>query len=58
MWQVAVLKKYTGREAGDWERGRVDLSRFAGRTFYLSFDARTDGERLTTFYVDRLALRP
>ena len=56
--QVAVLKKYTGREAGDWERGRVDLSRFAGRTLYLGFDARTDGERLTTFYVDRLALRP
>ena len=56
--QVAVLKKYTGRETGDWERGRVDLSRFAGRTLYLGFDARTDGERLTTFYVDRLALRP
>ena len=56
--QVAVLKKYTGREDGGWERGRVDLSRFAGRTLYLGFDARTDGERLTTFYLDRLALRP
>jgi bacillopeptidase F (M6 metalloprotease family) len=56
--QVAVLKRHTGREAGGWERRRVDLSRFAGRTLYLAFDARTDRERLTTFYVDRLALRP
>ncbi len=56
--QVAVLKRHTGREAGGWERRQVDLSRFAGRTLYLRFDARTDGERLTTFYVDRLALRP
>jgi hypothetical protein len=56
--QVAVLKKYTGREDGGWERGRVDLSRFAGRTLYLGFDARTDDERLTTFYLDRLAIRP
>ena len=56
--QVAVLKRYTGRATGGWERGRVDLSRFAGRTLYLGFDARTDGERLTTFYLDRLALRP
>lgn len=54
--QVAVLKKYTGEEAGGWERGRVDLSRFAGRTLYLGFDARTDGEHLTTFYLDHLAL--
>jgi uncharacterized protein YkwD len=56
--QVAVLEKYTGREAGGWERGRVDLSRFAGRTLHLGFDVRTDDEHLTTFYLDRLALRP
>jgi uncharacterized protein YkwD len=56
--QVAVLKRYTGRQAGGWERARVDLSRFAGQTLYLGFDARTDGGRLTTFYVDRLMLRP
>ena len=56
--QVAVIERHSGREAGGWERGRVDLSRFAGRTLFLRFDARTDGERLTTFYLDHLALRP
>jgi len=56
--QIAVIRRHGGREAGGWERGRVDLSRFAGRTLLLRLDARTDGERLTTFYVDRLALRP
>ncbi len=43
---------------GGWEDAQVELSRFAGRTLLLHFDARTDGKRLTTFYVDRLALRP
>ncbi|HEV2091573.1 MAG TPA: CAP domain-containing protein [Rubrobacter sp.] len=56
--QVALLKRYTGGVAGGWQRERVDLSRFAGQTLYLDFDARTDGGRLTTFYLDRLALRP
>lgn len=56
--QLAVLKRYTGKEAAGWERGRVDLSRFAGRTLFLGFEARTDGDRLTTFYVDRIALGP
>ncbi len=56
--QVAVLERRTGRETGGWERGREDLSRFAGRTLYLRIDAQTDGERLTTFYLDHLALRP
>jgi uncharacterized protein YkwD len=55
---VAVLERRVGRETGGWERGREDLSRFAGRTLYLRIDAQTDGERLTTFYLDRLALRP
>jgi uncharacterized protein YkwD len=56
--QIAVIERHGGREAGGWERGRVDLARFAGRTLLLRFDARTDGERLTTFYVDRMAVRP
>ena len=55
--QLAVLERHGGREAGGWERGRVDLSRFAGRTLLVRFDARTDGEGLTTFYVDGLTLR-
>jgi uncharacterized protein YkwD len=56
--QVAVLERRAGRETAGWERGREDLSRFAGRTLYLRIDVQTDGERLTTFYLDRLALRP
>ena len=56
--QVAVLERRAGRETAGWERGREDLSRFAGQTLYLRIDARTDGGRLTTFYLDRLALRP
>jgi hypothetical protein len=56
--QVAVLERRAGRETPGWERGREDLSRFAGRTLYLRIDVQTDGERLTTFYLDRLALRP
>jgi len=56
--QVAVLERHPARGTDGWERARVDLSRFAGRTLLLSFEARTDGERLTTFYVDRMALRP
>ena len=55
---IAVIERHGGREAGGRERGRVDLARFAGRTLLLRFDARTDGERLTTFYVDRMAVRP
>ena len=53
---LAVVAKYTGREAAGWERERVDLSRFEGKTLFLSFHAQTDGERLTTFQVDRVAL--
>ena len=56
--QVGALSRHAGRETDGWERERVDLSRFAGRTLYLGFETRTDGERLTTFYLDRLALRP
>ena len=54
---VAVLERFTGRDASAWERGSVDLSRFAGRTLLLSFDARTDAGQKTTFYLDDLTLR-
>ncbi|CAA9413708.1 MAG: Uncharacterized protein, YkwD family [uncultured Rubrobacteraceae bacterium] len=56
--QIGILKRNAGRGTDGWQRERVDLSRFAGRTLYLGFEARTDEERLTTFYLDRLALRP
>ena len=55
--QLAVLKKYTAEDAGKWRRERLDLSRFIGRTVYLSFYVKTDPARLTTFYLDNLVLR-
>jgi uncharacterized protein YkwD len=55
--QIAVLEKYGGDDAGGWRRERVNLSRFAGRTVYLSFYAETDAAGLTAFYVDEVVLR-
>ncbi len=55
--RIAVLKRYTDEDAGDWRRERVDLSRFAGRIVYLSFHVQTDPTLLTTFYLDNLVLR-
>jgi Cysteine-rich secretory protein family len=55
--QIDVLEKYGGGDAGGWRHDRVDLSRFAGRTVYLSFLAETDAAGLTAFYVDEVVLR-
>ena len=55
--QLAVLNKYTDEDAGKWRREKVDLSRFAGRTVYLSFYVETDPTLLTTFYLDNVVLR-
>jgi uncharacterized protein YkwD len=54
--QIAVLKQYGDADAGGWRRERVDLSRFAGRTVYLSFHIETDPAGLTAFYVDDVVL--
>jgi hypothetical protein len=54
---VANLKRYTAEDAGKWKRERLDVSRFAGRTVYLSFYVKTNPTRLTTFYLDNLVLR-
>jgi uncharacterized protein YkwD len=56
--QVAVLGRHSGRNASGWSQEQADLSRFAGRTLFLSIGATTDGERMTTFYLDGLTLRP
>jgi len=40
-----------------WIEGSANLSRFAGKTVKLSFLAKTDEERPTTFYVDDVALK-
>ncbi len=55
--QLAVLKRYTGEDAGKWRREKLDVSRFAGRTVYVSFHVRTDPTLLTTFYLDNVILR-
>jgi uncharacterized protein YkwD len=54
--QLALLRRYTDEDAGARRRPKVDLSRFAGRTVYLSFHAETDEAKLTTFYVDNVVL--
>jgi uncharacterized protein YkwD len=55
--QLAVLERYTDADAGGgWRRETVDLSRFAGRSVYLSFFVETDPLLTTAFYLDRVAL--
>jgi uncharacterized protein YkwD len=54
--QLGVLKRYTDGDAGGWRRDTVDLSRFAGRTVYLSFFVETDPMLRTAFYLDRVTL--
>jgi len=54
--QLAVLEKYTDEDASKWRREKVNLSRFVGRTVYLSFYVDTDPTRLTTFYLDNVVL--
>ena len=54
--ELAVLREYSDGDAGGWRHDRVDLSRFAGRTVYLSFFVETDPMLRTAFYLDRVAL--
>ncbi len=53
---VASLKKYSGRNETDWKRQSVRLSEYAGQDLYLSFVARTNGERDSYFYVDNVSV--
>jgi len=55
--QLAVLRRYTDEDAGGRRHQKVDLSRFAGRTVYLSFHVETDGAKITMFYVDNVDLK-
>jgi len=54
--QLAVLRQYSDGDAGGWRRETVDLSRFAGRTLYLSFLVETDPMLRSAFYLDEVAL--
>ena len=54
--QIAVLDEYGADDAGGWRRERVNLSRFAGQTVYLSFHVETDHAGLTAFYLDDVSL--
>ena len=53
---LALLRQYTASETEGWEGQTIDLSRFAGRTVYVGFRARTDQSLLTTFYLDHVGL--
>jgi hypothetical protein len=44
------VERYTHADAGGWRRETLDLSCFAGRTFYLSFLVETDPALRTAFY--------
>jgi uncharacterized protein YkwD len=55
--QLAVLRRYTAAETDGWQSQTIDFSRFAGRTVYVGFHARTDPSLLTTFYVDDVVLK-
>ena len=54
--QIAVLDEYGADDAGGWRRERVNLSRFAGKTVYLSFHVETNHAGLTAFYLDDVSL--
>lgn len=54
---LAVLRRFTDEDEGARRRPKVDLSRFAGRTVYLSFRVVTDKAELTTFYLDNVDLK-
>ena len=54
--QLAVLREYSDGDAGGWRRETIDLSRFAGRTVYLSFLVETDPMLRTAFYLDKVTL--
>ena len=54
--QLAVLERHASGDAGTWRRETLDLSRFAGRTVYLSFFVETDLTLRTAFYLDRVSL--
>jgi uncharacterized protein YkwD len=55
--RLAIVKRHTDEDAGgEWRRESVDLSRYAGKTLYLSFLMETDEHFSTTFYLDDVAL--
>ncbi len=54
--KLGILKRYTDADESGWKRQELDLSRFAGRTVYVGFRARTDLDLLTTFYLDNVDL--
>jgi uncharacterized protein YkwD len=55
--QIAVLRRYTEADAGGgWRRQTIDLSRFEGRSVYLSFLVETDPLLTTAFYLDGVGL--
>ncbi len=55
--RLAIVKSYTEKDAGSgWRRESLDLSRFAGKTVYLSFLMETVSLFTSAFYLDGVAL--
>lgn len=54
--KLALLRIYNSSNSGGWSKESVDLSRFAGKTVYLSFFATTDDSKPTTFLLDDVSI--
>ncbi len=55
--RLAIVKRHTDEDAGGgWRRVSVDLTRFAGKTVYLSFLMETDELLTTAFYLDDVVI--
>ena len=54
---LAVIAAHSNRDAqAIWQEQVVDLSTYKGRTIYLRFEATTDANRPTAFYLDDITL--
>lgn len=55
--RLRTLAQHTDADHGPWREESVDLSEFKGRTIRISFLARTDEIKPTTFYLDDVKLK-
>ena len=54
---IAVIGSHSNQDAeAIWHQNTVDLSAYKGRTVYLRFEAVTDANRPTAFYLDDITL--
>lgn len=55
--RLDTLAQYTDADHGPWREESVDLSKYKGRTIRISFLAKTDEIKPTTFYLDDVKLK-